>query len=83
MSVSLLDDAAERRIMAVFHPRAWRNDYAIDVDPEGPVEFDVTAEIEAMGEAAARRLKDDRDNSDDLSRAAGAPDWIRNWSGPF
>ena len=72
-----------KRIMATFHPQAWQNDYAIAVDPEGEVEFDVTPEVVAMGKEEARKVKDDQYESDDLRTADAAPDWIKNWNGPF
>jgi hypothetical protein len=58
-----------------FHPQAWINDYATDVDPEGPTEFEV-ADEEVVG------LKDDSFESDVLREHANAPKWIRDWTGP-
>jgi len=60
---------------ARFHPQAWVNDYAITVDPEGEVEWEV-------GEEAAS-LTDDSYESDDLRFHPNAPDWVKDWSGPF
>lgn len=82
--------ATPRRLEARFVPQAWVNDYAIDVDPEGDTRWDVTdafneleahyqarllAEIAEHGEAL--------DNDDALAGDPAAPEWIRNWSGPF
>lgn len=72
-----------KTIIARFHPQAWVNNYAIAVDPEGPTEFDVTAEIVAMGREAALAITDDDFKGDNLRFAAAAPQWVRNWSGPF
>lgn len=71
------------RIMARFVPQAWQNNYAIDVDPEGETEFDVTDVIVAMGREKALQVKDNSDSSDDLASWEGAPEWIRNWRGPY
>lgn len=71
------------RVIARFHPQAWVNKYAVEVDPEGEVEFDVTAEILAMGQEKACSLKDDDYDSDHLRFAASAPQWMKDWAGPF
>jgi hypothetical protein len=72
-----------RRIIARFHPQAWQNDYAVPTDPEGETEFDVTAEVLALGKDAALELRDDQFNTDALRFAASAPQWVQNWTGPF
>lgn len=59
-----------------FHPQAWVNDYAVPVDPEGPTEFEVS-DSDLIG------LKPDTFKSDNLQFHHNAPDWIREWSGPF
>lgn len=74
---------SERRIIAEFVPQAWINDCAVQVDPEGPTTFDVTDEVVAMGESVAITLRDDQHETDTLRFAAAAPDWIREWHGPF
>ena len=78
------------RYIARFVPQAWVNGQAIEVDPEGPVEWDATsffaslsrehreeslARIDAEGEALDRY---DASCSDDE-----APSWSRGWNGPF
>lgn len=68
--------------MAVFVPQAWQGDYAIDVDP-GETEFDVADQIEAMGHAKALELRDNSDASDNLAQGKNAPDWIKQWNGPY
>lgn len=72
-----------KTITARFFPQAWQNDYAIDVDPEGETLFDVTAEILALGEEKALALKDNREQTDSLQNAMNAPEWIKEWKGPF
>lgn len=72
----------EHRVYAVFHPEAWVNDNAIEVDP-GATEIDVTGIILGIGSKAALALVDNRDSSDVLRESAGIDEWIRDWSGPF
>lgn len=67
-------------IIADFTPQASVLDNCIDVDPQGETKFDVTFEVLLMGEDA-HWLQDH--DADDLIDAIGAPDWIRNWPGPF
>ncbi len=55
---------SNRRIIATFVPRAWINDYAIEID--GRVGFDVTDEILAMPKEERELLRDDDYESDDL-----------------
>lgn len=71
-----------KRIMATFHPQAWFNDYAIEVDPQGDTDFDITFEMLAIGQRACE-LEDNDYESDHLSEAVRAPEWIRKWQGPF
>lgn len=59
-----------------FHPQAWVNDYAIDVDPEGPT----IAEVEFSG---VEIPEDNSYESDDLRHLPGCPTWWAEWSGPF
>jgi hypothetical protein len=63
-------------VTVIFHPQAWQNDYAIPVDPEGETEFQVEA-------SAIEGLQDDTYESDDLRFHRNAPEWIKEWSGPF
>ena len=60
---------------ARFHPQAWVDDYAIDVDPEGPTEWDVGAVSETM--------KDDTYDPDRWREHPNTPAWVREWAGPF
>lgn len=77
----LMPLAGARRRMAEFVPEAWVRDNAATVDAEGETWFDVTFELLLMGEAAAAALTSA--NSDFLKDAVRAPEWIRNWSGPY
>jgi hypothetical protein len=64
-------------------PQAWQNDFAVEVDAEGPTVWDVTDEVLAMGKENALKLGDDRHLSDNLRFSPTAPKWIQDWSGPF
>jgi hypothetical protein len=60
-----------------FVAQAWINNYAVECDPEGPTTFlvpdsDVTA-----------KMHDDAGARDDLRAHDNAPEWVREWSGPF
>jgi hypothetical protein len=54
----------QKRIVAVFQPQAWQNDYAIDVD--GRTEVDVTEQVLALPLDRIHDLGDDDYDSDDL-----------------
>lgn len=82
-AVGILLGAKHQEVLATFGPQVWVDDDAHEVDPQGDTEFDVAFEVLLMGSARARDLRDYRDESDDLRMAAFAPDWIRNWNGPF
>ncbi|MEE9481799.1 hypothetical protein [Methylobacterium ajmalii] len=69
--------------MAYFVPQAWINDYAVDADPEGETDFDVAPELKAMGREDAMNLDSLHDVRDELRNAAAAPDWVKEWSGPY
>jgi len=60
-----------------FHPQAWVNDYAMSVDPEGETEFEVPNEL------VSDDMEDDDYPSDELHLHDNAPQWVKNWSGPF
>jgi hypothetical protein len=80
-----MDTSKEQRIIATFVPQAWINDYAVEVDPEGETEADVTDHILgfATTEEELANLKDDSYETDDLIYAPGVPDWWADWGGPF
>jgi len=42
-----------------------------------------TDEIVAMGREKALRLRDDQYNTDPLKDSTNAPEWVREWRGPF
>jgi len=66
--------------VATFHPEAWIGGYATDVDPEGETTWRVSADY-------AQHIDPDADNDngelDFLQVDPCAPEWVRDWSGPF
>lgn len=58
-----------------FHPQAWFNDWAIEVDPQGETEWE-------EGDVADD-VQDDTYESDELRLHNNAPQWVRDWAGPF
>lgn len=60
-----------------FHPQAWVNDYAVEVDPQGPTQYEVEdSDIESGWES-------DTYETDALKDHPNAPEWVREWQGPF
>ncbi len=82
--------AMHQQFVATFVPQAWVNDYAIDVDPEGPTEWDATVAFQQLPwqyrerlEAAMNARGSALDADDRLQTDPRAPEWVRAWSGPF
>jgi len=70
-----LDIAEESDIRVRFRPQAWQRDYAVEVDPEGETEWLISIET-----------ANDLPGSNDLDWVRSdvfAPDWIKEWQGPF
>lgn len=59
-----------------FVPQVWVNDYAYNVDPEGEDTWEVP--IQDIVD-----IEPDDYESDDLRHADNAPQWVKDWSGPF
>jgi hypothetical protein len=70
-------------VFATFFPQAWDNNHLIDLEPQGDSSFDVTPEVESMGQENALLIKDNSNASDVFQYAAHAPHWIKHWQGPF
>jgi len=70
---------------ATFHPQAWINDNAIEVDPQGATEWDISPAYLAtlVAEHGDEALEDSTYPSDELRYDPAAPDWVGDWSGPF
>lgn len=78
------------RYIATFVPQAWVNDYAVDVDPEGPTDWDCTNSLAGFDDeyrnlmlAEIRVSGEVLDFEDRLQGDLGAPEWVRQWHGPF
>lgn len=77
------------KILAHFTPEAWVNDYAIEVDAQGDREWDATSaalalkadDLDALLAGIGRW--DEVTDFEDLKDEPNAPEWVRNWHGPF
>jgi hypothetical protein len=78
-----------QRFIAKFDPQAWVNDYAMSVDPQGPQEWDVTdfvlrrKQLKQKIEEAVESLGWWLDDHDIFQDHPDAPQWVRDWQGPF
>jgi hypothetical protein len=79
-----------QRFIARFVPQAWVSDNAIDVDPQGPTEWDCTDVFDTMPSPYRESFIDDidtfgesLDHDDWLKSDPDAPTWVQNWAGPF
>jgi hypothetical protein len=74
-----------RYVEVEFTAQATINDRIIEVDPEGPRCF-LVSETEALkltGHTSLEAIASNTFQSDELSRASTAPEWVRRWRGPF
>lgn len=78
------------RFVARFYPQAWVRDNAIEVDPEGDTEWDVTIEFATLPSDYRAMLLEEIDRHDEaldrddvLKGDPNAPEWVREWQGPF
>ena len=71
----------DRMIEVRFHPEAWINDNAVEVDAEGPVKFLVP--YEDCFDQDGNHMKNNSYESDDLRFHDNSPKWMKNWDGPF
>ncbi len=60
-----------------FVAQAWINNYAVECDPEGPTTFLVP------DSAITPAMRYSADARDALREHDAAPEWIREWNGPF
>lgn len=65
-----------KTVTVTFVPQAWVNNYAVEVDPQGPVSWEVPA-------AKVQGIEPDSYESDALRECDSAPEWVKEWSGPF
>lgn len=76
------------KFTADFIPQAWVNAYAYAVDPEGDTSWDCTAYVTAnfSPDLIERIVGGDvgwYEDFDTLRDDPAAPEWVRDWSGPF
>lgn len=71
------------RIVAQFRPQSVIGDGCYDTDPLGSDRIDVTYELKLMGEDAVRAMQDSDEEAEALKDAVRAPEWVREWYGPF
>mgnify|MGYP001381100331 CR=1 FL=1 len=91
----MTDTLVRTRFQARFSPQAWVNDHAIDVDPQGPTTWDATDAVASMPAEYRDQLVNEIDADDPfgwgealdawdwLHDDPNAPQWVRDWSGPF
>lgn len=65
--------------IAEFKPQAWIDDDAVEVDAEG----DRTWEIDSLTQQQIEALGLDSETRDNLRFHPNAPQWVRDWDGPF
>lgn len=65
--------ASDCRVTARITAQAWVRDTAMEVDAEGPDSWDIVPEDLDLRSSDLDFLKDSRN----------APQWVRDWSGPF
>lgn len=79
------------RHTARFTPEAWVRDNAVEVDPQGPQEWDCSEFAAGQAgylAACAARFGDTVesgvvDAEDRFKDDPAAPEWVRDWRGPF
>ena len=65
-----------KMVTVTFHPQAWVNHFAVPVDPEGPTKWQVSKDN-------LRDFEPDSEESDELKNHSAAPQWVKDWTGPF
>lgn len=77
------------RYEAHINPQAWRNDYAISVDPPGQTSWDCTDYVVADSDLKTRVDEEIMlngyflDRSDEFFYDPANPEWVKHWQGPF
>jgi hypothetical protein len=66
-----------------FNPQAWLNDYAISVDPQGDTVWEVPKDEFLKQFPTDADFISKHQERDDLRHEGSAPQWVRDWSGPF
>lgn len=79
----LLMPAGGPRVIARFHGGVIQGGRWLSVEPPGESTWDVTPEIISVHEMTALAITDDDFTSENFALAKSAPQWIREWIGPF
>lgn len=75
--------SAPSRIIATFIPKVFINEVGYSDVDMAPALIDVTAELTFMGKAVSMDIQDDSFESNVLRECKGAPEWVKQWKGPF
>ena len=70
---------AQKIYRAEFVPQAWVNDYAVECDAQGPRDW----ELGPMTKKQVEELSLDSYERDALRFHDNAPQWVKEWAGPF
>lgn len=81
----------DKRYIAKFDPQVWIRDYAVSVDAKGFTEWECTEFMNDRSFPIAHSEIDEAiekndyflDRDDVFKGDPNAPEWIRNWDGPF
>lgn len=86
----LSESKSHMLFIAEFEPQVWQNNYAVPVDPQGPIGWDCTAAVRkyiqddgTLGKPFRKNGDEYLDVDDVLKNDPAAPAWIQDWSGPF
>ncbi len=86
------EEPRKYRYVATFDSQAWLHNCAFSVDPQGDTEWDCTPELIApyiqgdgtLGEPFSEVYRGAWLDEDDILRGdPAAPEWVREWQGPF
>jgi len=75
-------------IVCTFVPQYWggpKYDYVYPADPEGDTvwEMPMTEVTQLTSVSNMQHMDNDPYARDDLRHSKNAPQWVKNWSGPF
>jgi len=73
----------DSRVTLRFVPQTWIHDYAVEVDPVGPLEWTVSRELLLAVFASEDDWHSNHDVRDNMRVEGTVPTWVREWSGPF
>jgi hypothetical protein len=77
------DYQAGKRVKAVFVPLELIGVDCVAPSAQNPVQFDITHVVMAMGREQALLLQDGDEAVNALRECATAPEWVKQWAGPF